>query len=152
MVSQPVCGAAGPGRAAGAHAAGLQDRGAPPDRTAARRLLHAGRAVMTLPQSGRLGGREQPQGLPDARAPRLFKVTVFIPAVAIKLLLVAALTAQGLFCTSHHGDRLPSRPEGFAVAMALAPPPTAAPRQSQLSPGGSRRLQPPPLFHGYLIS
>src|SRR5215471_10582065 len=79
-------------------------------------------AVMTLPQSGRLDGSEQPQGLPDARAPRLFKVTVFIPAVAIKLLLVAALTAQGLFCTSHHGDRLPSRPEGFAVAMALAPP------------------------------
>src|SRR5215813_11597048 len=108
--------------------------------------------VMTLPQSGRLDGSEQPQGLPDARAPRLFKVTVFIPAVAIKLLLVAALTAQGLFCTSHHGDRLPSRPEGFAVAMALAPPPTAAPRQSQLSPGGSRRLQPPPLFQGYLIS
>jgi hypothetical protein len=50
---------------------------------------------MTLPQSGRLDGSEQPQGLPDARAPRLFKVTVFIPAVAIKLLLVAALTAQG---------------------------------------------------------
>jgi uncharacterized membrane protein YkvA (DUF1232 family) len=27
--------------------------------------------VMTLPQSGRLDGGEQPQGLPDARAPRL---------------------------------------------------------------------------------
>jgi hypothetical protein len=29
------------------------------------------RAVMTLPQSGRLDGGEQPQGLPDARAQRL---------------------------------------------------------------------------------
>ena len=78
--------------------------------------------VMTLPQSGRLDGGEQPQGLPDTRVPRLFKVTVFIPAMDIELLLVAALTAQGLFCPSHRGDRIPSRPEGLAVAMALATP------------------------------
>ena len=77
---------------------------------------------MTLPQSGRLDGGEQPRGLPDARAPRLFKVTVFISAVDIALLLVTALMAQVLFCTSHRGDRIPSRPEGFAMAMALATP------------------------------
>ena len=77
---------------------------------------------MTLPQSGRLDSSEQPQGLPDAHAPRLFEGTVFIPAVDIELLLVAALTAQVLFCTSHRGDRIPSRPEGFAIAMALATP------------------------------
>ena len=34
--------------------------------------------VMTLPQSGRLDGGEQPQGLPDARAQRLFAATVFL--------------------------------------------------------------------------
>ena len=47
-------------------------------------------AVMTLPQSGRLDGSEQPQGLPDARAQRLFEVTVFVPALGAELLLVAA--------------------------------------------------------------
>jgi len=78
------------------------------------------RGVMTLPQSGRLDGGEQPQGLPDARVPRLFKATVSIPAVDSELLLVAVLTAQGLFCPFHRGDRIPSRPEGCAVAMAIA--------------------------------
>jgi hypothetical protein len=93
--------------------------------------IHYSCGVMTLPRSGRLNGDEQPQGLPDARVPRLFKVTVFIPAVDIELLLVAALTTQGLFCPSHRGDRIPSRPEGFAVAMALATP--------QLPRHGNRR-------------
>ena len=37
-----------------------------------------------------------------------------------ELLLVAARTAPVLCVTSHRGDRIPSRPEGFAVAMALA--------------------------------
>src|SRR5262249_12548858 len=82
--------------------------------------IHYSCGVMTLPRSGGLNGDEQPQGLPDVRVPRLFKVTVFIPAVDIELLLVAALTAQGLICPSHRGDPIPSRPEGFAVAMALA--------------------------------
>ncbi len=58
---------------------------------------------MTLPQSGRLDGGEQPQGLPDARAQRLFEVTVFIPALGIELFLVAALMAHVLFVTSHRG-------------------------------------------------
>src|SRR5262249_41435906 len=53
MVSQPVCGAAGPGRTAGAHAARLQDRGAPPGR-AARRRLPSGRGVRAL---GRVADR-----------------------------------------------------------------------------------------------
>jgi hypothetical protein len=87
---------------------------------------------MTLPQSGRLDGGEQPQGLPDARAPRLFKVTVFIPAGDIELLLVVALTAPVLFCTSPRGDRIPSCPEGCARAMALATP--------KLPCHGNRRL------------
>src|SRR4029434_46565 len=78
--------------------------------------------VMTLPQSGRLDGGEQPQGLPDERAQRLFAATVFIPALDSELLLVAEITAQVPFSTSHRGDRIPSRPEGCAVAMALAPP------------------------------
>jgi hypothetical protein len=77
---------------------------------------------MTLPQSGRLDGSEQPQGLPDARAQRLFEVTVFIPALGVELLLFAARTAHVLCCTSHRGDRMPSRPDGFAIAMALVPP------------------------------
>src|SRR5262252_6780058 len=77
---------------------------------------------MTPPQSGGLDGGEQPQGLPDARAQRLFEVTVFIPALGIALFLGAALTAHGLCVTSHRGDRLPFRPEGFAVARALATP------------------------------
>ena len=77
---------------------------------------------MTLPQSGRLDGSEQPQGLPDARAQRLFEVTVFIPALGVELLLFAARTAPVLCFTSHRGDRMPSRPDGFAVAMALVPP------------------------------
>jgi hypothetical protein len=77
---------------------------------------------MTLPQSGRLDGGEQPQGLPDERAQRLFAATVFIPALDSELLLVAEITAQVPFFTSHRGDRIPSRPEGCAVAMALAPP------------------------------
>ena len=77
---------------------------------------------MTLPQSGRLDGGEQPQGLPDARAQRLLAVTVCIPALDIKLLLVAEITAQVFFFTSHRGDRITSRLEGFAVAIALAPP------------------------------
>src|SRR5438309_1698243 len=42
---------------------------------------------MTLPQSGRLDGGEQPQGLPDERAQRLLDVTVFIPPFAIEFLL-----------------------------------------------------------------
>ena len=78
--------------------------------------------VMTLPQSGRLDGGEQPQGLPDARAQRLFEVTFCIPALGIELFLVAARTTQVLFCTSHRGECITSRPEGFAVAMALATP------------------------------
>ncbi len=77
---------------------------------------------MTLPQSGRLDGGEQPQGLPDARAQRLFNVTVFIPALDFELLLVAALAVHVLLCISHRADRIPSCPEGFAVAMALATP------------------------------
>ena len=93
--------------------------------------IHYSCGVMTLPRSGGLNGDEQPQGLPDVRVPRLFKVTVFIPAVDIELLLVAALTAQGLICPSHRGDPIPSRPEGFAVAMALATP--------QLPRHGNRR-------------
>jgi hypothetical protein len=78
--------------------------------------------VMTPPQSGGLDGGEQPQGLPDAYTQRLFNVTVFIPAVDSELLLVAARTAQVLCFTSHRGDRIPSRPKGFTVAMVLAPP------------------------------
>src|SRR5919198_3241302 len=77
---------------------------------------------MTLPQSGRLDGSEQPQGLPDERAQRLFAVTVFIPALASELLLVAERTAQVLFFPSHRGDRLTSRSAGCAVAMTLVPP------------------------------
>ncbi len=77
---------------------------------------------MTLPQSGRLDGGEQPQGLPDAWAQQRFAVTVFIPALAIELLLVAEITAHVLCFTSHRGYRITSRPEGFAVAMALATP------------------------------
>jgi hypothetical protein len=77
---------------------------------------------MTLPQSGRLDGGEQPQGLPDERAPRLFTATVFIPDLDSELLLGAEITTEVLFVTSHRGDRIPSRPEGFAVVMALAPP------------------------------
>ena len=77
---------------------------------------------MTLPQSGRLDGGEQPQGLPDGRMPRLFAVTVFIPALGIELFLVAARTAQVLFVTSHRGYGINSRPEGCAVAMMLATP------------------------------
>ena len=77
---------------------------------------------MTLPQSGRLDGGEQPQGLPDERAQRLLAATVFIPALDSELLLVAEITAQVLFFTSQRGDRITSLPEGFAVAMALAPP------------------------------
>jgi hypothetical protein len=77
---------------------------------------------MTLPQSGRLDGGEQPQGLPEARAQRRFAATVFLPALDIKLLLVSEIMAPGLCFTSHRGDHRPSRPEGCAVAMALAPP------------------------------
>jgi len=75
---------------------------------------------MTLPQSGRLDGGEQPQGLPEARAPRLFAVTVFIPAWGSELFLVAARTAQVLFVTSHRRYGIVSRPKGCAAAMALA--------------------------------
>ena len=107
---------------------------------------------MTLPQSGKLDGGEQPQGLPDARVQRLFAVTVFIPALEIERLLVAALTAHGLCFPSHRGDHIPSRPEGCTVAMALATPKTAEPRQSQICPGGSRRLRPPHLFPVCLIA
>jgi len=84
--------------------------------------LDAYEEVMTLPQSGRLDVGEQPQGLPDARAQRLFEVTVFIPALGIELFLVAALMAHVLFVTSHRRYGIISRPEGFAVAMALATP------------------------------
>ena len=77
---------------------------------------------MTLPQSGRLDGGEQPQGLPEARAPRLFAVTVFIPGLDSELFLVAERTAPGLCFPSHRGDPIPSRPEGGAVAIALASP------------------------------
>ena len=77
---------------------------------------------MTLPQSGRLDGGEQPQGLPAERAQRLLAGTVFIPAWDNELLLVAEITAQVLCFTSHRGDCRTSRPEGFAVAMALASP------------------------------
>src|SRR5215831_13007948 len=77
---------------------------------------------MTLPQSGRLDGGEQPQGLPDERAPPLFEVTIFVPALGIELLLVAYLTANVLFLKSHRGYRITSRPEGCAGAMALATP------------------------------
>src|ERR671930_1741093 len=87
---------------------------------------------MTPPQSGGLDGGEQPQGLPDARAQRLFEVTVFIPAWDIELPLVAARTAHVLCFTSHRRDRIPSRPEGFTVAMALA--------TLQLLSHGHRRL------------
>ena len=87
---------------------------------------------MTPPQSGGLDGREQPQGLPDARAQRLFNVTVCIPAWDIELPLVAARTAHVLCFTSHRRDRIPSRPEGFTVAMALA--------TLQLLSHGHRRL------------
>ena len=48
--------------------------------------------------------------------------TVFIPALESELLLMVEITAQVLFFTSHRGDRILSRPEGSAVAMALAPP------------------------------
>jgi hypothetical protein len=74
---------------------------------------------MTPPQSGGLDDGEQPQGLPDARAQRLFAVTVCIPALDIEPLLVAVRTAYVLFFTSHRRDPIPSRPEGFTVAMAL---------------------------------
>ena len=77
---------------------------------------------MTPPQSGGLDSGEQPQGLPDARAQRLFAVAVFILALGIELFLVAALTASVLCFPSHRGYGIISRPEGFAVAMALAPP------------------------------
>ena len=107
---------------------------------------------MTLPQSGRLDGGEQPQGLPDARAQRLFKGTVFLSALGIALFLVVALTANVLCFTSHRGYGIISRPEGFAVAMALASPPTAAPQPSWMSPGGRRCLRSPHLFQVCLIS
>ena len=77
---------------------------------------------MTLPQSGRLDGGEQPQGLPDERAQRLLAATVFIPALAITLLLVAEITAPVLCFPSRRGDRITSRPEDCAGAMALALP------------------------------
>src|SRR5690349_7471818 len=77
---------------------------------------------MMLPQSGRLDGGEQPQGLPDACAQRLFAVAVFILALGIELFLVAARTAYVLCFTSHRGYSIISRPEGLPVAMALAPP------------------------------
>src|SRR6516164_2486170 len=48
MVSQPVCGASGPGYAARAHAPGLPHRGALPGRAAAHSLPIAGRAVRAL--------------------------------------------------------------------------------------------------------
>src|SRR5215831_988884 len=48
MVSQPVCGASGPGHAARAQATGLPHRGAPPGRAAAHSLPIAGRAVRAL--------------------------------------------------------------------------------------------------------
>jgi len=48
--------------------------------------------VITLPQSGRLDGCEQPQGLPKLKYNGLFvvvlKFTVFIRAIAIQLLLI----------------------------------------------------------------
>ena len=77
---------------------------------------------MTLPQSGRLDGGEQPQGLPDGGVPRLFAVTVFLPSLGIALFLVAARTASVLCVTSPRGYGINSRPEGFAVAMTLASP------------------------------
>jgi hypothetical protein len=43
---------------------------------------------MTLPQSGRLDGGEQPQGLPDERAQRLLAGTIFIPALDSELPLM----------------------------------------------------------------
>ena len=52
---------------------------------------------MTLPQSGRLDGGEQPQGLSDERAQRLLAGTVFIPALDSELLLMVEITAQVLF-------------------------------------------------------
>jgi hypothetical protein len=42
--------------------------------------------------------------------------------LGIELLLVADITAHVLFFTSHRGDRTTSRPEGFAVEIARAPP------------------------------
>ena len=43
---------------------------------------------MSLPQSGRLDGGEQPQGLPDERAQRLLAGTIFIPALDSELPLM----------------------------------------------------------------
>ena len=77
---------------------------------------------MTPPQSGGLDGGEQPQGLPEARAPRLCAVTVSIPAGDIELLLGAARTAPVCFCTSPHGDRIPSHPEGSPLPWRWRPP------------------------------
>ena len=92
---------------------------------------------MTLPQSGRLDGGEQPQGLPEARAPRRFAATVFIPALDIRLLLVAERTAPVRCCTSRHGDRIPSRPEDCTGAMALALPTLSRPGQRGLPREGA---------------
>src|SRR5262245_59546393 len=82
---------------------------------------------MTPPQSGGLDGGEQPQGLPDARAPQLFEVTIFIPALDTELLLVAVRTAHVLFFTSPRGDRIPSRPEGSPLSWRCRPPHCRAP-------------------------
>src|SRR5262249_5339171 len=53
---------------------------------------------------------------------RLLEVPVFIPALGNELLLVTDITANVLFFTSHRGYRITSRPEGFAVDIALATP------------------------------
>ena len=69
---------------------------------------------MTLPQSGRLDGGEQPQGLPDARAPRLFAVTVCIPAVDIALRLVGL---SRRLCSASH----PTVEPVYPLAQKVSP-------------------------------
>src|SRR4029450_2230488 len=70
--------------------------------------------VITLPQSGRLDDGEQPQGLPDARAPRLFAVTVCIPAVDITLRLVGF---SRRLCSASH----PPVETVYSLAQKVAP-------------------------------
>ena len=51
-----------------------------------------------------------------------FAGTVFLPGLDRELFLVAERTAQVLCFPSHRGDHITSRPEGCAVAIALASP------------------------------
>ena len=104
---------------------------------------------MTLPQSGRLDGGEQPQGLPDARAQRLFAATVFLLALDIKLLLVAEITAQVLFFILPPWRPQTLSPDRVRRCHGAGAPHTAAPRQARMPPCGfgHRILSKSTCFH-----